>query len=877
MGIFDDLKAAEPPKVFGDLKQPNEEKPKPPRPLFSGGYTGTPDLPLEDKGLGPIEWATLANPAARAMRGAQALTSGLPWFVGAAARGAAAAGTYGATESLSRFGQRDNRPLAQTGMAALSGAVLGPPAEYVTGSLTGAMRPLARPSRGPRAPVEPTAAPQASSVPRQPLTGQSAQQYPGMDMAAVEKLRTDPEFVRRIGQLGGGRVISNPETIAEAIRVGPMSPAEVAGWKAGTRANEVDVARASMAFDDSWQRFLGAIESGSATDAKAASAAVNEMMPGFENIRATGGRMTQIQSLFVQNKLAKIAGELADMQQKGVPLDQVRKVWLEHKADLAREAALSKMSGSIMGALDRLETFATRMKLTSPITTVWNTTSNALNFMVNRPAEIAVRAGAKAMQGNVAGAASDLRYAFGTTQGLVNGLRRFAAEFADEAPQQIGGKAAEYASRTWRGPARFFDPFRHLSAQDALWKGILEDSKLSALAYESASREGLKGDALAKKVAQLVSNPPETWRAKAVAEGLEHTFQSDPGPVVNSIADAISKVPGGRLIVPFIRTPFNIARYQAQRSPLGMLSSRNISDAMAGGDRQAEAIGRVASGTAMALGAYALVTRGEVTGAYPRDPGERARWEAEGRQPYSIRSGDKWVAYNRVQPAGQYVSQAASLKEAIDAGDKEGVGALYTKLVLDGGRAVMDLPFLSGLSSLVEAIQDPTKQGSRFLQNTATGVIPNLSRDVRIQTDPTKRVARGVVPGIYNMLPGRSQQLEPQTDVFGQEVGYEPNRVLRALKIVSPVRDTTLRRSDYFPSEPRAELKIKGQKQPAKLEGPQSTAFLKEMGAATQEAYRAVVSQPGFRQLDPDEQERRITNAVNRARQTVRARWKAGR
>ena len=667
--------------------------------------------------------------------------------------------------------------------------------------------------------------------------------------------------------------MSNRETVEAALRSGPMTADEVAGWRAGTRANEVDFARAGMTFNDSWERFTKGLEAGNATEVKAASEAVDKMMPGFENMRATGGRMTQIQSLFVQNKMAKIAGELADMHKKGVPLDQVRAVWETHKADIARAEATGRIVSSAREVLDKLETFATRMKLTSPITAVWNTTSNALTFLAQRPMQLSAQAAVKVAQGNYKGAAADVRYVFGTTQGLVNGLRRFAAEFSENAPSM--GKAEEYARQASRGPLRYLDPFRHLSAQDALWKGILEDAKISTMAYESATKEGLRGDALAKKVAQLVSSPPEAWRAKAELEAAEHTFQSDPGKAMTAVTKAINGIPGMRLVIPFVRTPFNIARYQAQRSPLGVFSNRNISGLMSGGDAQAEAAGRLLSGSALALGSFALVQRGELTGAYPVDAAERARWEAEGRQPYSFRSGKRWIAYNRVSPLGLYLSQAVSFKEMVDAGQNEGAGAMLSKLIVDGGRAVLDMPFMSGMSSMMDAIQDPQREAKRFLQSTATGVLPNVLRDVRIQTDPMRREARGVGQGIANMIPGRSQQLEPSLDVFGRENRYEPNRLLRSLKVVSPVKDTTVSRPGYFPTEPRRE--VKPARQPArKLEGPEGTRFAREMGAATEEAWRSLIARPGFNDLEQDRQDELLRDAINGARKRVRDRWKRG-
>ena len=185
MGTFDDLK---PKSVFGDLKGEGAQRAPSPVTFNPASYSGAPDEPLSDQGIGPLEWMTLANPATRAMQGAKVLTEAAPWLFGAAARGAAAAGTYGALESAARLGRPGNRPLAQTGAAALSGAVLGPPAESVAGLIGRALTPrpgvpgarvrpgMERPAASPDAKIAPAPAPMVE--PRNPLTGKSSQQYP---------------------------------------------------------------------------------------------------------------------------------------------------------------------------------------------------------------------------------------------------------------------------------------------------------------------------------------------------------------------------------------------------------------------------------------------------------------------------------------------------------------------------------------------------------------------------------------------------------------------------------------------------------------------------------------------------------------------------
>ena len=64
------------------------------------------------------------------------------------------------------------------------------------------------------------------------------------------------------------------------------------------------------------------------------------------------------------------------------------------------------------------------------------------------------------------------------------------------------------------------------------------------------------------------------------------------------------------------------------------------------------ALGKLIAGSmAMAVSAD-LVMSGSITGAGPTNPKMRNIMRATGWQPYSIKVGDKYYAYNRLDPVG---------------------------------------------------------------------------------------------------------------------------------------------------------------------------------------------------------------------------------
>jgi hypothetical protein len=45
-----------------------------------------------------------------------------------------------------------------------------------------------------------------------------------------------------------------------------------------------------------------------------------------------------------------------------------------------------------------------------------------------------------------------------------------------------------------------------------------------------------------------------------------------------------------------------------------------------------------------------LFEQGLITGSMPTDAAERNTWQAQGKQPTSIKIGGKWVDYSRAEP-----------------------------------------------------------------------------------------------------------------------------------------------------------------------------------------------------------------------------------
>jgi len=889
------------------------------------------DLPVQDEGIGPLELLVGAGTFKPGLAAANGLTKAAPWLVQAMTRGGLLGAGQGAIHAAA---MGHENPTGDVLGGAAGGAVFGPAVEAIGGAIGPRLAALRRgragapPPAAPPAPVvspveTPAAAmpvkPHPEMAPAEPVTVQgvpSAAPEPAVapEMAAPEPtpgaappatggapppatvgpvdvnnrqqfpliediratIKDDPEYAKRLAALGGGQPVANSETLAKAVEAGPMHPDELAAWPMGAPVDHVTQTRGLMTFDYFQQKWLRSVAEYDGEGAGQALEEIRRLLPGVENMGGEAGRTLQARGMFVRDELWRAMQDLQDLQAKGVPLEQAAAAAREIQARAA--AAIGpKPSAPAQSLLDKITTAATFMKLTSPVTHAVNTISNALTFAA-RPLEKAGTAAAYLLQGNKAAAQSEVDYLFGTTMGFRNGLQRYVSTLMDDAAA-AGGAAAEVHSKNIPLPRalRPFDVFRQLSAADGFWKGVLEDARLHELASRAARAEGLSGEALAAKVSQYVEARPNAWVAEAQKYAKEFTFQEDPDRLLKAV-QGIQSLPFVKFFVPFVQTPYNLAKFQFQRSAAGVLSPRNLTGLRAGGQQQAEAVGRLTAGLGLSAGALALVSSTPTTGDYPKDPRERARWRAERIQPYSIQMPNgTWVNYSRFAPVGLYIGQAVMLRDALQNGDQKTADEMAAALAASSIKQVGDMPFLSDMSNLFDAFRDPEKKAGSFVQGVATGFVPNILRDVRQQVDPNVRVARGIGPAMENMVPGLSSRLPKQVDVLGRDVTYEPNRLLRATKVMSTRRtdpeSQLLGELDWAPSPVEDVLKKKGHPD-VKLKPDQYERFQREVGEARAATIRRLMSRSSFSGLDDDEKKDRLDKATKEAAATVRDRWK---
>jgi endonuclease YncB( thermonuclease family) len=322
-------------------------------------------------------------------------------------------------------------------------------------------------------------------------------------------------------------------------------------------------------------------------------------------------------------------------------------------------------------------------------------------------------------------------------------------------------------------------PTRLLAAEDELFKGIARRMEINGLAVRKARSEGLKGKALRDRIADLSSNPTDDIFEQSLDYARYLTFQRPLGPRLQLLSVASNQTLPLKMVVPFIRTPTNILSYAAERSPIAFASKRWRQDFVAGGSRRDLAVAKVMLGTGLGMMVAQWVNDGYITGAMPRNRGQADLLKADGWQPYSIKVGDKYISYARMDPIATTLSTAADLEGAAqtakDADQQEGTDA-FVLAVLD---QIDSKTFLSGIADLMKII-DTRGQGS--ISERISGYAGRQAGSIAVPTivaqgartlDPLQRDAKGFTQTFQSRIPLLSQSLPPRLDAWGRPVRNE--------------------------------------------------------------------------------------------------------
>ena len=307
---------------------------------------------------------------------------------------------------------------------------------------------------------------------------------------------------------------------------------------------------------------------------------------------------------------------------------------------------------------------------------------------------------------------------------------------------------------------------------------------------------------LAAKNITSIDDVPQEAINLAYDEALKATFKDD--NALSNTLSTLKKKMGkfGDVILPFTKTPANLAMRGFEYSPAGFVKTfndfANTKKANKGTMTNADIsrflgdLSKNITGSGMILLGYSLAKNGIITGGYSEDKNERNWQKLKGYQPNAFHIGNKYYTYDWAQPSSIPLIIGTAIYEGINKMEKEeasefealtqGAKSLGQGLI-NASDAWFNISPLQSVSNILgggeNASYGNTSPATNILETLAEypqTLIPAVSGATARSNDTTIRnaydstsYANTYVNKMKAKIPGLSKTLPASYDVWGRE------------------------------------------------------------------------------------------------------------
>jgi hypothetical protein len=337
------------------------------------------------------------------------------------------------------------------------------------------------------------------------------------------------------------------------------------------------------------------------------------------------------------------------------------------------------------------------------------------------------------------------------------------------------------AGRIVRGPS-----LTMMRATDEAARAFSYVTEGTALAFRAAKKEGVTGDALAARTLEILNGPYRVdvhGAALKVADKM--TFRDKDDPITQHIlnmrrmADTMigsekhGFFPAGTMVMPFVsfgakslRTAVGLPARPFVTAWYGIERLVNQGPYVGDTPRAVQDVGRSMVSLLLMYGLLALVEDRDERGLpYITGTSRPYEWDDTTVPPMSVRVGDTWYSYERLDPASTSI---ALIVDMLHEADANGIGAAFVKGAHTLANVVSDKSYLATLGEIFRAVSEPDAEtwqarGARIASRALVlPMVPNLIRSTATATDEFKRVT-----------PARKEQEDDgMWDVLASEVDY---------------------------------------------------------------------------------------------------------
>jgi hypothetical protein len=450
--------------------------------------------------------------------------------------------------------------------------------------------------------------------------------------------------------------------------------------------------------------------------------------------------------------------------------------------------------------------------LSSPLTQAVNIFGNAQNVALVAPIEKTLRGVIDATGGlfgkerkfatgegaaYAGGVASNVSNASKSFVDALRGTGRYANPDLEPYSMPLatsGAKGAAYKTLS--------APMRVLDGMDKFFRTLAEGGEDAALSLRQKKGIKVNGDRSLLKKAEADYRVFQTELGEAGQGIVDDAFDEFAKLVMrgrnskNPIFSTVSK-----FTVPFVKTVNNIAKQGiVDYSPVGFVNLKGNAD-------KTTALTRAIMGSAVFGTSAALVASGQMTWAEPRDADERARFRAEGKQPYAIKIGGKWFNFSKLTPSVAFpMAMTAALDDAVknkqlDQGNVDAILEAVSKY----GNFLSDQSYAKSVGDTLGALGGDKEAVAQAVSNNVQQVVPfraftgwiaRMSDDKERKVDTSQGYFDQQVESLMQQYPQLRQKTGTR-DYKGEPIAAN-NQVLNAF---SPVRVTDDRGTDPLDAE----------------------------------------------------------------------------
>lgn len=483
------------------------------------------------------------------------------------------------------------------------------------------------------------------------------------------------------------------------------------------------------------------------------------------------------------------------------------------------------------------------------------------------------------------GFAADRAAGVGRPSAFGRGIARFVEELSTRLDAENVAKVVEFDRVKYQNPVlqtMVDGAFGVLEAADRPYWKLGFDGSLYMQAKLLAVREGATGAERAARAKAYFESPTMEMVARATDDANYATFKDEnllsrkasewkgglkatadknptaaPGTYEHSkqwTAQLGAKAAsyGVETNLPFTGVPSSVAYKVAAQGPLGFL---NIPKLMVGQAERARALATAGVGTAMWAVGYQIAATGRLTGAFPTSPAEKAQWELEGKQPWSVKIGDTWTGLNSLGPAAIPLFMGGNLHRLKNAEPDASPLELAWKEAAFVGNIMTEQTYTMQLKRIIDAFSNERGAAASLVASQVP--VPSIVGQVTRAADPYQRDTRRLEDRLTSRLPGGAFVAPKRIDAFGEPVRKTP--LERAASILSPFplkasRDTPLlielRRLGVTVGKPQRTLRF--EKKSIERSDDEYEKMLTEVGPEVHTALEKLIRDPDYADA-PDE------------------------